>query len=350
MEKCRSLLTLRLAISFALQPRRAQRNAFFHSHGRKAHRLVIDATAAMVSLSEVKSGNASLKNRHETLTAVFAGATRGIGLGTLIAFAKHIPKPKAIIIGRSRSHFNPELENLKSINPNGEYTFIEADVSLIKNIDAVCGQIKQQVSSVDLLFVSQGYLNFGDRKNNAEGLDNAISLRYYGRVRFTQNLLPIMTRNARAVSVLAGGMEGKVFEQDLDLEENYSFLNSTGHFATTMTLAYDKLAEQNPEKGFLHIYPGFVNTGVLSRNVTGLLWLLFSAIETVSSFFIIQPDEAGERMLYYGTTQEYATGSWSLGWDGTPKYVKALLEYREKGTADKVEDHNQKIFQRVTSI
>src|ERR1700761_6247339 len=105
----------------------------------------------MVATAEVRSANAALKTKHDTLTAVFAGATNGIGLATLRAFAKHIPQPKAIIVGRSRSKFEPELQNLKSINPNGDFTFLEADVSLIKNIDAVCEQIKKTVSSIDLL-------------------------------------------------------------------------------------------------------------------------------------------------------------------------------------------------------
>lgn len=303
----------------------------------------------MVAFAEIKSANASLKNKQETLTAVFAGATNGIGLATLKAFAKYIPKPKAVIIGRSQSRFASELRNLQSINPHGEYIFLETDVSLIKNIDTVSEQVKKQVSRIDLLFVSQGYLNLGGRENNAEGLDVSTSLRYYGRVRLTQNLLPIMTPNERVISVLAGGWEGKLFEDDLDLEQNYSFRNAMGHFTTTMTLAYDKLAEDNPEKGFLNVYPGFVDTGSLGRNYTGVVGFMIRMVEAIISWFIITPEEAGERILYYGTTEQYAKGCWTLDWDGTPKTAKVLLDYRERRLADKVEDHNQKIFEHVTS-
>src|ERR1700760_934104 len=128
----------------------------------------------MVSAKEARAANAALKSRYDTLTAVFVGATNGIGLATLKAFAKHIPKPKAIIVGRSRSKFEPELKNLHSINSNGEYIFIESpDVNLIKGIDAACAQIKKQLSSsqIDLLFTSQGYISFAGRENNADGLD-----------------------------------------------------------------------------------------------------------------------------------------------------------------------------------
>lgn len=309
----------------------------------------------MVSYNEVKSANASLGKTHETLTAVFGGATAGIGLATLKAFAKHIPHPKAFIIGRSRAKFHPELQNLKQINPDGEYTFFETDVTLIKNIDAVCEDIKSQLAGVsgngkvDLLFLSQGFLNFGARENTIEGLDINTTLRYYGRVRFTQNLLPIMTPHARALSVLAGGWEGKLFENDLDLETHYSFMNTMAHFTTTMTLAYDKLAEQNPEKSFLHVYPGLVDTGIVGRHKSGLVGWLIRLVEAVLSWFAITPEEAGERMLHYATSEQFARGSWSLDWDGTPKAAKALVQAREKGMGDRIVEHNLKMFERATS-
>lgn len=304
----------------------------------------------MTTVKEVRSANAALRNKHESLTAVFAGATAGIGLATLRAFAKHIPKPKAIIVGRNRSKFELELQNLKSINPDGDFTFLEADVSLIKNIDTVCDQIKKQVTSIDLLFTSQGYISFVGREDNADGLDNSISLRYYGRIRFIQDLLPIMSKNGRAVTVLAGGQEGKIFEGDLDLQRNYSVANSAGHFSAMLSLTNDRFAEQNPEKGFVHVFPGLVSTGLLGNSATGVLGYIFRwIVQPVMSLFATKPGDAGERMLYYGTSEQYATGSKILDSDGTERAEKVLVEYRERGLVDVVVEHNQKIFERVTA-
>ena len=154
----------------------------------------------MVSLKAAHSANSSLAQQHEALTAVFVGATSGIGVETLKLFAQNVPKPTATIIGRNRNKFEPELQNLRTLNPDGVYNFIEAEIALIKNVDAVCKQIREQTSNVDLLYLSQGYLNIGARDNNADGLDNSFSLRYYGRVRFTQQLLPIMSSHARVIS------------------------------------------------------------------------------------------------------------------------------------------------------
>lgn len=264
----------------------------------------------MVAFSEVKAANEALSKTHDSLTAVLVGATAGIGLATLKAFAKHIPRPKALIIGRSQSKIEPELQNLKSINPNGEYIFFEADVSLIKNIDAVCEQIKKQADSVDLLFTSQGYISFAGRENNADGLDNSVSLRYYGRVRFAENLLLIMSRTGRAISILGGGQEGKIVEDDLDLERNYSVSNSMNQFATMHTLAFDQLAAASPEKSFIHVFPGLVSTKLLSSSATGILgFLMRYLVEPFLALFVATtPEEAGERMLYYATSEQYAKG------------------------------------------
>lgn len=301
----------------------------------------------MVAIKDIQLANASLRKTHDSLTGVFAGATSGIGLETLRAFAKHIPKPRAIIVGRNRSKFQPQLDQLHTLNPDGEYTFIEAEISLLANIDRACDEIKRNVSSIDFLVLSQGYVHIGARDNNADGLDNSSSLRYYGRVRFTQNLLPIMSPTARVVSVLAGGKEGKVFLDDLDLERNYSTINVMEQFTTLMTLSFDKLAQQNPKKSFIHAYPGFVNTGTTGRHNKGLTGWAIGCVEAAVGWFIIQPQETGERMLYYATNEQYSTGSWSVDWDGTPKTTKALAGYREQGLAEKVEEHTQAIFQRV---
>ncbi|KYG46308.1 hypothetical protein M433DRAFT_173739 [Acidomyces richmondensis BFW] len=118
-----------------------------------------------------------------TLTAVFVGATRGIGLATLQAFAKHIPKPKAFIVGRSVEKFQAELNKLQKLNPDGDFEFLEVDDSLISRIDHLCNVIQRLgASKIDLVVLSQGYISFNGRENNADGLDNSISLRYYGRI------------------------------------------------------------------------------------------------------------------------------------------------------------------------
>jgi len=143
----------------------------------------------MVNLQDIQKSNASLQSLPPPgrLIAVFAGATSGIGLHALKAFARYVPAPTAFVICRSRARSAHIIDELKTINPNGVWEFIEAEVSLIKEVDRVCEEIKTTpgVDHVDILFLSPGFLSFGER----EGLDDSflfsfIILQVHTRERF----------------------------------------------------------------------------------------------------------------------------------------------------------------------
>lgn len=211
---------------------------------------------------------------------------------------------------------------------------------------------------IDLLYLSQGYISFAGREDNADGLDKSISLRYYGRTRFTQNLLPSMSSTGRAITVLAGTQEGKVFEDDLDLERNYSIPNTMAHFATLMTLSYDHLAAQqeNTDKTFIHVFPGLVSTGLLGRSASGILGYLFRwVVDPLLGLLVaMKPEDVGERMLWYATAGELAAGQGTakcvtIDDKSAVKEIELLKGYRERGFERKVADWEGRVFERATA-
>ena len=119
----------------------------------------------MVKISLVRQSNLDLKlSGHASgLVAVFVGATSGIGLGTLKQYAKYAQGSKAYIIGRSKSAVQPFLERLQESNPTGAFEFIQTEISLIKNVDLACEEIKAKEKKIDILFMSPGFLSYGDR-------------------------------------------------------------------------------------------------------------------------------------------------------------------------------------------
>jgi NAD(P)-dependent dehydrogenase (short-subunit alcohol dehydrogenase family) len=306
----------------------------------------------MVTVREAIVANTALKTFHERLTAVFTGATKGIGLATLQAFATHVPQPPAIIVGRSQSAFAADLRKLEDTNPNGRFIFVEGDVSLIKNIDALCATIKTQLAGkkIDLLYMSQGFLPFAGRQENAEGIDHGNAVRIYGRIRFAHNLISLMSTNGRLISIMAGSQEGKLIEDDLELKHSYSFVQALTQAATIQTLSWDYLAHQYPDKGFVHAYPGVVGTGLLGRSASGLLGFFLSwIVEPVANLFALKPRDVGERMLYYGTAEQFVKGSWALDDKGIPQETDALKGYRLKGWPEKIWEHTQSTFEQALS-
>ena len=71
-------------------------------------------------------------------------------------------------------------------------------------------------------------------------------------------------------------------------------------------------------------------------------------VERVAApLFGIEPEEAGERILYDATTEQFAKGVWSIDDKGVPQTNKYLVKYREQGLAEVVAKHNQAIFEKV---
>jgi NADP-dependent 3-hydroxy acid dehydrogenase YdfG len=111
----------------------------------------------MVSLSTIQSSNSLISSTlPPRLTAVFVGATSGIGETTLKPFARHANKPRAYFLGRSQDAGDRIAAECKAINPRGEYIFIKANVSLIRVVDEVCKEIKEREKTINILFLSAG--------------------------------------------------------------------------------------------------------------------------------------------------------------------------------------------------
>jgi hypothetical protein len=124
------------------------------------------STAIMVALSEILSFNAQINSSFPPgPAALFVGATSGIGAATLKAFAKYTVKPRAYFVGRSQEAADAIIAECRTLNPEGEYIFIAADVSLIKVVDEVCTQIQAREPYLNILFLSQGVARF-DRPGN----------------------------------------------------------------------------------------------------------------------------------------------------------------------------------------
>ena len=115
----------------------------------------------MVALSEIIASNERLSSTFpDGLVAVFVGGTNGVGEYTLKAFAKYATKPRVYIVGRSQEAADRIIEECKQLNPSGKFEFMKSDISLLKNVDDVCRQIKSKETAINILFESQGTMAF----------------------------------------------------------------------------------------------------------------------------------------------------------------------------------------------
>ncbi|KAH8665240.1 hypothetical protein BGZ60DRAFT_432476 [Tricladium varicosporioides] len=345
----------------------------------------------MVKLSTIRKSNAQLQSLPPGIVAVFAGATSGIGLGTLKQFAKCANGPKAYIIGRSHEKGRHIVDQLKLLNPMGSFTFIEAQMSRIAEVDRVCEEIMKLESHVDILCMSMGYQSLGGRVDTPEGIETNLALQLYSRLRLVINLLPHLEKSMspRIISVLCAGYESKLNLADLDNKsiKHYSVLGAAYHAATMMTLLFEHLAKDHPTVSFIHSYPGAVATNIVDNMLSsapGMIWYpaqvpRYTLLPLMMTFGAMSPSEAGERTLFLATSARFppaedhnsarkmggwvdrpegvciaastvvkegrGNGVYRVKSDGeTWKETELLQDYRRRDVGSHVWDHMQTVF------
>ncbi|KAJ5911487.1 uncharacterized protein N7473_000790 [Penicillium subrubescens] len=330
----------------------------------------------MIALSTVQSSNAaSSKELPSGLVGVFVGATSGIGKATLLQLAKYARQPRFYFVGRSQSAADEILPQLNQINADGKYVFIKADPSLLSVVDEVCQSIQQNETKIDILFQSQGTLDISTE--TSEHLPLIMALSYYSRMRFIANLLPLLQKSpfGRAMIVMAGTKEGPINANDIAGKRILPW-KARGHLCSMITLTLEHFAKLAPGVSFVHNYPGFVATPLAKsmKGVTGgIMRSVFYFTGLFSTKNYISLEETGERHCFLATSsrfeskeryggssgREVAVGSDGVVGSGVyivdevcesgGKDVQKLLNgVRQEGTHEKIWEHLQSEFLRVT--
>ncbi len=118
----------------------------------------------MVSLSQIQASNAKITKDTTPRVAVFVGGTAGIGKATLTALVVKGLPIKVYIIRRDKDSRKAWLEELENSNPHAQIIWLEGQVSVLAETKRLTDEIKSREESIDLLFLSQGFLPFGGRQ------------------------------------------------------------------------------------------------------------------------------------------------------------------------------------------
>lgn len=244
------------------------------------------------------------------------GGTSGIGESTAREFVRYSSSPHIYLVGRNATQGALLKSEFQQLNSESNVQFIQSDVSLLRNVDEVCAEIKSKEDKINLLALSQGTMTT-KHDETSEGLDKKFSLHYYSRLRFVQNLLPLLNKAAelgskspaRVISVLGAGLETSMNMDDLALKSSYSVRACADHAITMNTSALRQLASNNKAVSFIHSQPGGVSGTNLSRNLpTWMTSLLNGAMSTVLRPWVMTAKECGERLVWTETVAKWDAG------------------------------------------
>ncbi|KAE9962621.1 hypothetical protein BLS_000107 [Venturia inaequalis] len=313
----------------------------------------------MVSIQDIKAQLTGLKRYGSGLVGVFVGGTSGIGESTAREFVRYAVKPRIYLVGRSQEQADLLKEEFQALNPESQINFIKSDVAQLRNVDAVCEEIKAKDDKINLLCLSAGIMTLKGRDETPEGLDKKLSLHYYSRLRFTQNLLPLLNNAAnssgdisvkplaRVLSVLGATLESPVNLKDLDLKTTYSISNAANHAITMTTLSFHKLAQSNPGVTFIHSQPGGVNTNLL-RTFPGWVKFAFDKTAWMLKPWMVPIQESGERHVWASTNDEFGREKVVLVWQDSKAHTNPKVDAMMKDvTMDKVFEHTEDVFRKV---
>lgn len=120
-----------------------------------------------IPLRDVKASNAALRSTFpDGLVAVFVGATAGIGEYSVLELARCVPKSRIYFVGRSEADGARVKAECEKRDSHGKYTFLQKNVSLMKNVDEVCEEIRTMEERINLLFMTQGTLDMSASESN----------------------------------------------------------------------------------------------------------------------------------------------------------------------------------------
>ena len=195
-----------------------------------------------------------------------------------------------------------------------------------------------------------------------EGIPMIFAISYYCRVRLLSNLLPLLCRSQRprVLSVLNGGRERPMIDEDIDLEHHFSWRGSMNHCTTMTTLALEHLAENDKQITFFHAFPGLVSTDIFARltatESAGMIWrLLLVMIRGLAAMamllFGMSTEASGERQAFLLTSDSYRPGVWRINPSSDRVSAPGVLQrYREDKWQEKIWEHTVCKFDKALAM
>lgn len=159
----------------------------------------------------------------------------------------------------------------------------------------------------------------------------------------------------RILSVLNGGKEQQLIDDDLGLHRNWGPRNMIVHSTMMMSLMFERFSSQNQQMTFSHAYPGLVKTEIIS-GMTPLpgasIWnrITLAALRGFMALLMlltgVTAESCGERQAFHLTSEDFGSGhAWRI--NEKSEVVSdpgAMTKYRSGSWMDRIWDSTIGVF------
>ena len=218
---------------------------------------------------------------------IITGGNAGIGLATSIALAKQ--GANVYIVSRSKDKADEAIKTIADESGNKSVKYFVANLSSQKSIRKLASEIKNEMSTVDVLINNAGG-TFSDFALSEDGLEMTIATNHFAYFLLTNLLLDLIKKSdsGRIVNVASGShYQGKMDFESFTKKKSYFIMKAYEQSKLANVLFTNELAERlkgtNITTNSLH--PGFVKTQIGNKNATwysGLFWSIATKLGAIS--------------------------------------------------------------------
>jgi NAD(P)-dependent dehydrogenase (short-subunit alcohol dehydrogenase family) len=186
---------------------------------------------------------------------------------------------RLLLVGRNRAKGEAAVSEIINNSGNKAITFLQADLSLVREMQRIKGHVRQIFDRLDGLVHGAGGMFPLRRTLTDEGLELVFALLYLSRHVLTNELHDLLSAAIapQVVSIAGGGGCMTPDFENLKGEKSYSIFGAIMRAGTLNDLLTLEQIARYPDVAFYNYGPGLVRTAALTRG-NPLINIFFNTI------------------------------------------------------------------------
>jgi NAD(P)-dependent dehydrogenase (short-subunit alcohol dehydrogenase family) len=169
----------------------------------------------------------------ERRIALVTGGTDGIGKAIARVLAKE--GIGVVVVGSNAEKGAAAVRELRQTSGNADIEFLGADLSLIRNVDALAVEVSKNWPRLHYLVLCAGIVR-GQHSLTSEGIETNFAVNYLSRFALTERLLAnlaaegLADQAARILVISGAAQDGKIQYDDVNLTGRFGVLRAVSQF------------------------------------------------------------------------------------------------------------------------